>query len=250
MSDKTNRIKPYGDAWGDGQVQLSFTLPIPAGTLAREAAKRLAAQMGLEDVEVVHMKNLHDFSHFILYGSSTHSVDLQQIPVVEHQQQAMTFEEINSFIQAEIGRKIVVVGACTGTDAHTVGLDAIMNMKGYAGDYGLERYPMLETYNLGSQVLNEVLLQKARETQADVVLVSQVVTQRNVHLQNLTELIEMAEAEDLRRRLIMIAGGPRIDQLLAVELGFDAGFGAGTTPRDVAAFIAKELARRLQHKIK
>lgn len=209
MSDKTNRIKPYGDAWGDGQVQLSFTLPIPAGTLAREAAKRLAAQMGgLEDVEVVHMKNLHDFSHFILYGSSTHSVDLQQIPVVEHQQQAMTFEEINSFIQAEIGRKIVVVGACTGTDAHTVGLDAIMNMKGYAGgDYGLERYPMLETYNLGSQVLNEVLLQKARETQADVVLVSQVVTQRNVHLQNLTELIEMAEAEDLRRRLIMIAGG-------------------------------------------
>ncbi len=51
------------------------------------------------------------------------------------------------------------------------------------GDYGLERYPMLETYNLGSQVLNEVLLQKARETQADVVLVSQVVTQRNVHLQ-------------------------------------------------------------------
>ncbi len=47
MSDKTNRIKPYGDAWGgDGQVQLSFTLPIPAGTLAREAAKRLAAQMG------------------------------------------------------------------------------------------------------------------------------------------------------------------------------------------------------------
>ncbi|HHY14675.1 MAG TPA: hypothetical protein GX521_01235 [Firmicutes bacterium] len=250
VSDKTNRIKPYGDAWGDGQVQLSFTLPIPAGTLAREAAKRLAAQMGLEDVEVVHMKNLHDFSHFILYGSSTHSVDLQQIPVVEHQQQAMTFEEINSFIQAEIGRKIVVVGACTGTDAHTVGLDAIMNMKGYAGDYGLERYPMLETYNLGSQVLNEVLLQKARETQADVVLVSQVVTQRNVHLQNLTELIEMAEAEDLRRRLIMIAGGPRIDQLLAVELGFDAGFGAGTTPRDVAAFIAKELARRLQHKIK
>ncbi len=245
MSDKTNRIKPYGDAWGDGQVQLSFTLPIPAGTLAREAAKRLAAQMGLEDVEVVHMKNLHDFSHFILYGSSTHSVDLQQIPVVEHQQQAMTFEEINSFIQAEIGRKIVVVGACTGTDAHTVGLDAIMNMKGYAGDYGLERYPMLETYNLGSQVLNEVLLQKARETQADVVLVSQVVTQRNVHLQNLTELIEMAEAEDLRRRLIMIAGGPRIDQLLAVELGFDAGFGAGTTPRDVAAFIAKKLARRL-----
>ncbi len=68
-------------------------------------------------------------------------MDLQQIPVVEHQQQAMTFEEINSFIQAEIGRKIVVVGACTGTDAHTVGLDAIMNMKGYAGGLRFRKIP-------------------------------------------------------------------------------------------------------------
>ncbi len=245
MRDKTNLIKPYGDSWGDGQVQLSFTLPIPAGPQAQEAAKRLAAKMGLEDAQVVHMKDLRDFSHFILYGSSSHAVDLGQIPVLEEQEQTMTFEEINSFIQAQLGRKIVVVGACTGTDAHTVGLDAIMNMKGYAGDYGLERYPMIEAHNLGSQVPNEALLQKAREMKADVVLVSQVVTQRNVHLQNLTELIEMAEAEDLRSKLIMIAGGPRIDQLLAVELGFDAGFGAGTTPRAVATFIAKELVRRL-----
>ncbi|HBG00832.1 MAG TPA: hypothetical protein DDW87_04580, partial [Firmicutes bacterium] len=141
--------------------------------------------------------------------------------------------------------KIVVVGACTGTDAHTVGLDAIMNMKGYDGDYGLERYPMMETYNLGSQVPNEILLQKAMQVGADCVLISQVVTQKNVHIQNLTELIEMAEAEDLRGRLIMIVGGPRIDQPLATELGFDAGFGSGTTARHVATFLVKELARRL-----
>lgn len=245
MRKEKNLFKPYGDSWGDGQMQVSFTLPIPAGPQAQEAAKRLAALMGLEDVQVVHMKDLHGFSHFILYGSSSHSVDLDEIPIPEYQEQAMSFEEINQLIQAEIGRRIVVVGACTGTDAHTVGLDAIMNMKGYAGDYGLERYPMIEAHNLGSQVPNEVLLQKAREIKADAVLVSQVVTQRNVHLQNLTELIEMAEAEDLRRKLIMIAGGPRIDQLLAIELGFDAGFGAGTTPRDVATFLAKELVRRL-----
>jgi len=44
------------------------------------------------------------------------------------------------FIEENIGRDGVIVGACTGTDAHTVGIDAIMNMKGYAGHYGLERY--------------------------------------------------------------------------------------------------------------
>ena len=156
----------------------------------------------------------------------------------------MTFEEINHFVRERLGRKVVVVGACTGTDAHTVGLDAIMNMKGYDGDYGLERYPMLETYNLGSQVQNEILLQKAMEVGADAVLVSQVVTQKNVHIQNLTELIEMADAEDLRRRLTLIVGGPRSDPSLAAELGFDAGFGPGTTARHVATFLVRELARR------
>ncbi len=238
-------IKPYGDSWGDGQIQLSFTLPIPSGPQAQEAAKRLATQMGLEGIQVVHMKDLKGFTYFVLYGTCSHSVDLDQIPILEDQQEIMAFEEINAFIEEEIGRKIVVVGACTGTDAHTVGLDAIMNMKGYDGDYGLERYPMIEAYNLGSQVQNESLLQKAMEVKADAVLVSQVVTQKNVHIQNLTELIEMAEAEDLRGKLIMIVGGPRIDQPLATELGFDAGFGAGTTARDVATFLVKALARRL-----
>ena len=33
----------------------------------------------------------------------------------------------------KLGREVVMVGASTGTDAHTVGIDAIMNMKGYAG---------------------------------------------------------------------------------------------------------------------
>ena len=139
-----------------------------------------------------------------------------------------------------------MVGACTGTDAHTVGLDAIMNMKGYQGEYGLERYPWFETYNLGSQIPNEALLQKAVEVQADAVLVSQVVTQRDIHIKNLTELVELAEAEGLRPRLILVVGGPRIDRRLAAELGFDAGFGVGTTARDVAGFLAKEVARRLE----
>lgn len=238
-------LKPYGDSSGDGQVQLSFTLPLPAGPLALEAAKRLTVHMGFEGVQVVNMKDLHGFSHFVLYGSSRHSVNLDEISVVDAGDAAMTFDEVNAFIEKEIGRKIVVVGACTGTDAHTVGLDAIMNMKGYDGDYGLERYPMIETYNLGSQVPNDMLLLKAREVKADAVLVSQVVTQKNVHIQNLTELIEMAEAEDLRQRLIMIVGGPRIDQPLATELGFDAGFGPGTTARHVSTFLAKELAGKI-----
>ena len=64
----------------------------------------------------------------------------------------MTMEETDEFVEQHLGRKITIIGACIESDAHTVGIDAIMNMKGYAGHYGLERYEMFEALNMGSQV--------------------------------------------------------------------------------------------------
>jgi beta-lysine 5,6-aminomutase beta subunit len=117
-------------------------------------------------------------------------------------------------------------------------------MKGYAGEYGLERYPWFETVNMGSQVPNEDLIARAHELHADAILVSQVVTQKNVHIHNLTALTELLEAEGLRDDFVLIVGGPRIDHELALELGFDAGFGVGTMPCDVASYIAQAVAER------
>lgn len=62
----------------------------------------------------------------------------------------MSMDQIDELVKERIGRKIRVAGACIGTDAPTVGIDAILNMKGYKGDYGLERYREFETFNLGS----------------------------------------------------------------------------------------------------
>jgi beta-lysine 5,6-aminomutase beta subunit len=246
MSLDRKRIKPYGDTLNDGAVQLSFTLPVPVGEEAREAARQLAAQMGLEEPQVYHMADLgENYTHFILYGRCTHSIDFTTIQVPKVDAERMNFIDINRFIQEEIGRKVVVIGACTGTDAHTVGIDAIMNMKGYNGEYGLERYPQIDAYNLGSQVPNEEVLAQAMERNADAVLVSQVVTQKGVHIQNLTELVELAEAEGIRDQLILICGGPRITHEIAMELGFDAGFGPGSLAPDVASFIVHELKRRM-----
>ena len=55
--DKTldlTKIKPYGDTMNDGKMQLSFTLPVPCGPEAVEAAKQLLKQMGLENPLVVY----------------------------------------------------------------------------------------------------------------------------------------------------------------------------------------------------
>ena len=119
-------------------------------------------------------------------------------------------------------------------------------MKGFAGHFGLERYDMVEAVNMGSQVENEDLIAKAIELNADALLVSQTVTQKDVHIKNLVELIEMLEAEGLRSKLIVVCGGPRISHDLAKELGYDAGFGMNTYADDVASFIAQEMQRRLK----
>ena len=54
-------------------------------------------------------------------------------------------------------------------------------------------------------------------------------TQNDIHVRHLTDLVDMLEAERLRDRVVLVAGGARVDHALAKELGYDAGFGPGTT---------------------
>ncbi|MDO4571894.1 MAG: OAM dimerization domain-containing protein [Clostridia bacterium] len=238
-------LRAYGDTMNDGKVQLSFTLPVKNDERGTEAARLLAGKMGLENPNVAGVKPLDDnYTFYVVYGSCAHSVDYTAIRVQAATDHVMSMEECDEFIKTRIGRPIAVLGASTGTDAHTVGIDAIMNRKGFAGHYGLERYEWIEGLNMGAQVPNEQFIEKAVAMNADVLLVSQTVTQKDVHIQNLTELIELLEAEGLRERFLVCCGGARITNELAKELGYDAGFGAGKFAEDVATYIAEELYRR------
>jgi beta-lysine 5,6-aminomutase beta subunit len=243
----TKLVKPYGDTQDDGKVQLSFTLPIEWSEAADEAARQLAHKMGFTDVQVVEGRRIATgFSFFVLYASTSQAVDVESIRAPSARAHAMSMDEIDAFIAEKLGRKVRVAGACIGTDAHTVGIDAILNMKGYKGDYGLERYRMFETYNLGSQVAVEELVRFTKEHRIDALLVSQVVTQKGSDIANFTQLGELLEAEGLRDNLVLICGGPRVTNRLASELGYDAGFGRGTLPSEVAAFIVVTLVQRLR----
>jgi len=239
-------VRPYGDTLDDGAVQLSFTLPMADGPQGREAARLLVEKWGFGQVDVVHSQALSDdFSLYVAYGRTPIGVDVDTIHVEEATgQRIYTMEEANEIIRTRLGRKVVVVGACTGFDAHTVGIDAIMNMKGYNHHYGLERYPEIEAHNLGAQVPNEKLIDFAVAVKADAILISQVVTQKDVHIQNLTEFIELLQARGLREDFLVVVGGTRIGNKLAVELGFDGGFGKGTYADHVATFVIDRLLER------
>ena len=252
MSDKKyskkldlEKLKPYGDTLNDGKVQISFTLPVMNDEKGDEAAKELARKMGILDPLVAESISLdNEFTMYIIYGSVSHSVNYTKIIVDTVATDVFSKYEIEDMITKNFDKDIVVVGASTGTDAHTVGIDAIMNMKGFAGHYGLERYNGVEAYNMGSQVENVEMIKKALEVDADVLLISQTVTQKDVHINNLVNMIELLEAENLRQRFVLIVGGPRISYEFAKELGFDAGFGPKKYAEDVASFFVQELMNR------
>ncbi|HVR46379.1 MAG TPA: OAM dimerization domain-containing protein [Candidatus Binatia bacterium] len=243
-------VKPYGDTQDDGKVQLSFTLPVEWSEAADEAARQLAGKMGFTDAQVVDGRPIATgFSFFVVYASTREGVDVDAVVAPSARRHEMSMDEIDAFVAERIGRKLRVAGACIGSDAHTVGIDAILNMKGYKGDYGLERYRMFEAFNLGSQVAPEELVRYAKEHRIDALLASQVVTQKGSDIKNFTQLGELLEAEGLRDHVVLICGGPRVTNRLASELGYDAGFGRGTLPSAVAAFIAVTLAERLRRPV-
>jgi len=207
------QIKPYGDTMNDGKVQMSFTLPVACNEKGVEAALQLARKMGFVNPAVAFSEALDkEFSFYVVYGATSFSVDYTAIKVQALEIDTMDMHECEKYIEENFGREVV------------------------------------RAYNLGSQVPNEEFIKKAIELKADALLVSQTVTQKDVHIENLTNLVELLEAEGLRDKVILIAGGARITNDLAKELGYDAGFGPGKYADDVATFILKEMVQRGMNK--
>lgn len=243
MDEKEKFVKPYGDTKDDGIIQMSFTIPLSL-PLSREVAKRVVREMGLVDENIVYEKDIYGFTFFIIYGKFNKYIDTSKIKIKVEETKKLDYFEIEKIMEEKLDKKIKIIACTLGTDAHTVGLDAIINAKGYNGDNGLERYKGFEILNLGAQIPHEFLLKKIDEFKPNVVLISQTVTQKNIHLKNLTLLSEILEAENLRNKILLICGGYKITPELAHELGYDMGFGANTYPSQVAYYIVNEVIKR------
>lgn len=95
---------------------------------APEAARQIVKKMGLEEPSVVHHADLGiGYTYFIVYGKCTHTVDYFKNRSAKVDVETMTKEEVEEYIEENIKRTVTIVGACTGTDAHMTGIDAIMN---------------------------------------------------------------------------------------------------------------------------
>jgi D-ornithine 4,5-aminomutase subunit beta len=141
--------------------------------------------------------------------------------------------EIESWVRP---RRIHIVAATPGTDEHSVGLREILDLK----HGGIERYGF-HCHYLGTSVPVERALDVAEQTGARAVLISTIITHGDVHLQNMRRLHEAAVQRGLRRRLVLVVGGTQVTDDMARECGLDAGFGRGTTGRNVASFLVRRM---------
>src|SRR5439155_2362410 len=136
-----------------------------------------------------------------------HLVDVHDVEVIERAYPLLGPKEINARIKRTLRRPLVVVGACIGTDAHTVGIDAILNIKGFAGEKGLEYYSEIKVVNLGAQVLVPELVAQARAGRADAVLVSQGVTQKEAHIPDTLAMSAAVRDAEPSGQVPLLVGG-------------------------------------------
>lgn len=81
----------------------------------------------------------------------------------------------------------------------------------------------------------EEIIKSIIDNNADIVLVSRTLGYGVAEI--LGKFIDLAEAADIREKVKIGIGGMAIRPELAAELGFDAGFGPGTTVAEAVAFV-------------
>jgi D-ornithine 4,5-aminomutase subunit beta len=228
-------LRPEVEKAGDGVVCVTLFVP-ERPAVAKAAALALACRMGLRDPEVIHARVMHpaEGSVFEVRGVLEASVRAEEL-VVPLEEARLPHAEIEAFVRP---RNLHVVGATVGEDEHSVGLQEILDLK----HGGIERYGFRCHY-LGTSVPLERLLDAAAAHGAATVLISTIVTHRDVHRAQMRRLHDLAVARGVRDRLVLIAGGTQVTDALARECGLDAGFGRGATGQDVASFLVRRLGR-------
>ncbi|MDH3239521.1 MAG: D-ornithine 4,5-aminomutase subunit OraE [Alphaproteobacteria bacterium] len=226
-------LRPEVEKHGDGIVCLTIFIPAEAETAAA-AALEMARRMGLKNPEIISRRLMHpaEGTTFEIKGILDVTLRIDELSLPQTRE-PLSDAEIEAWVRP---REIHVIAATVGQDEHSVGLHEILDIK----HGGIEKYGFL-CHDLGTSVRLERLLDAVEETGARAVLISTIVTHGDAHKHNMRRLEELAKERGLRGRLVMIAGGAQVTDELAQACGLDAGFGRGTTGRDVASFIVRRL---------
>jgi D-ornithine 4,5-aminomutase subunit beta len=226
-------LRPEVEKHGDGIV--CVTLCVPANLQTGEmAALELAKRMGLQDPEVISRRVLHpaEGSVFEIKGILDAVIVTDELRMPKREA-LLSDAEIEAWVRP---RHLHVVAATVGEDEHSVGIREILDIK----HGGIEKYGF-HCHFLGTSVPPARILDAVEKTHARIALLSTIVTHAGVHKDNMLRMHALAQQRGLRKQLVLIAGGTQVTDELARPCGMDAGFGRGTTGREVASFIVRKL---------
>ena len=229
-------LRPEVEKHGDNIVCVTLFVP-EQPAVAEAAALEMARHMNLGNPEVISRRIMHpaEGSVFEIKGTLDVAISSKELHLPE-EVAVLPEADIEAWVRP---RDIHVVAATVGEDEHSVGLHEILDIK----HGGIEKYGF-HCHDLGTSVSVERLLDMAEQTAARAVLISTIVTHAEMHLQHMRHLHDAVQQRGLRRRLVLVAGGARVTDALARAHGLDAGFGRGTTGRDVASFLVRTLRAR------
>lgn len=237
LTDKAaGLVRPEVEKQGDSIVCVTLFVP-ESPKVAEAAALAMARQMGLQHPEVINRRVMHpaEGSVFEIKGVLDVAVNINELTLPMYEE-LFSDEAIEEWVRP---RDIHVVAATVGEDEHSVGLHEILDIK----HGGIEKYGF-HCHDLGTSVSIERLLDVVAETKADAVLISTIVTHADMHKLHMRHLHELARQRGMREQLVLVAGGGQVTDQLARACGMDAGFGHGTTGRDVGSFLVRALQKQ------
>ena len=237
---ETTNIKPEVEWAGDGYVMMNMFLPT-SRRVAEFAAIKMAKQMGLEDVEVIHKEEMHpaEGTRIELKGKVAFTIDTDSL-VIPPEPKIMSDDEIRLAIDEN---PIRIVAGTVGEDEHSVGLREIIDIK----HGGIEKYGV-EVHYLGTSVQLEKLIDSVIELNADAILASTIISHDDLHYKSMKRLHELAIEKGIRDDIMIVCGGTQVTPEIAVEQGIDAGFGRGTKGSHVASFMVKKMKEMKEEK--
>ena len=229
-------LRPEVEKHGDGIVCVTLFVPGPPD-IAGAAALEMARHMGLSDLELINRRVMHpaEGSLFEIKGVLDVTISAGELHL-PGRIETLPEADIEAWVRP---RNIHIVAATVGEDEHSVGLHEILDIK----HGGIEKYGF-HCHVLGTSVSIEQLLDMAEKTAARAVLISTIVTHADMHHRHMQHLHDAAQKRGLLPGLVLVAGGTQVTEDLARAHGLDAGFGRGTTGRDVASFLVRILRDR------
>ena len=188
----TSMMKPEVQWLADGVITLDLFFPSDEQT-AHAAALVVAKDLHLSNPEVIHKEILHpsEGTRIQLKGTYEFDIDKNQL-VLPEKEDILDEETILNYVKKH---EIKVIAGTGGSDEHSVGMREVLDIK----HGGIEKYGIKYIY-LGTSVPIEKFVDAAIETNANVIMISLIISHDDVHYKKYGKTTSLCHRKRCKRQ--------------------------------------------------